>query len=149
MLIDKDNILIDPAASSTPELFELFYKNLFEKGFVKKGFYRALIEREKSFPTGLDTGNIKIAIPHTDSDMIIREGIAIAVLRNPILFGEMSAPDNSLRVNIVFLLLIKDSRAEFYRNLLNKIKNSDILHKICESNNSQVLCLLLIKSLNT
>lgn len=149
MLIDKDNIFIDPAVGSTSELFALFYKNLFEKCFVRKGFYRALTEREKSYPTGLDTGNIKIAIPHTDPNMIIREGMAVAVLKNPVSFGEMGDPDNSLRVNIVFLLLIKDRKAKFYRILLNKIKNSDILHKIYKSDNSQALCLLLIKLLNT
>ncbi len=149
MLINEDNIFIDPAVSSTSELFGLFYKNLFEKGFVRESFYGALIEREKSYPTGLDTGNIKIAIPHTDSDMIIRDGIAVAVLKNPVLFSEMGNPDNSLRVNIVFLLLIKDSRTKFYRNLLNKIKNSDILHKVYKSDNSQALCLLLIRLLST
>ncbi len=149
MLINKDNIFIDPAVNSTSELFGLFYKNLFEKCFVKEGFYRALTEREKSYPTGLDTGNIKIAIPHTDFNMILREGMAVAVLKNPVLFGEMGDPDNSLRINIVFLLLIKDRKTKFYRILLNKIKNSDILHKIYESDDSQALCLLLTKLLNT
>jgi len=149
MLVDKDNIFIDPVINNRQELFELFNKNLFEKGFVKKGFCRALIERERAYPTGLDTGNIKIAIPHTDSNMIIQEGVAVAVLKNPVSFGKMDDPDNSLGVNIVFLLFIKDSKAKFYHILLNKIKNSDILHKIYESDNSQALCLLLTKLLNT
>ncbi len=149
MLINKDNIFIDPAVSSTSELFELFYKNLFEKGFVREDFYNALVEREKSYPTGLDTGNIKIAIPHTDSNMIIREGMAVAVLKEPVSFSEMGDPASSLRVNIVFLLLIKDRKAKFYHILLNKIKNSDILHKIYKSDNKQALCLLLTKLLNT
>ncbi len=149
MLIDKDNIFIDPVIDNRQELFELFNKNLFKKGFVKKGFYRALIEREKAYPTGLNTGNIKIALPHTDTDMVTKEGIAIATVKNPVLFGEMGNPDSMIGVNIIFLLLIKDNKAKFYHNLLNKIKNSDILHKIYESDNSQALCLLLIKLLNT
>ncbi len=149
MLIYKDNIFIDPAINNRQELFDLFNKKLFKKGFVKKGFYRALIERERSYPTGLCVENINIALPHTNPDMVIRETVAVATVKSPVSFGKMGDPDSTIGVNIIFLLLIKNKKAKFYHNLLNKIKNSDILHKIYESDNSQALCLLLIKLLNT
>lgn len=149
MLIDKDNIFIDPVVNGRSELFKFLSKGLYEKGFVKKGFYEALIEREKDHPTGLDTGKIKIAIPHTDPDMILKESIVLITVNDPIIFNEMGSPNSMLGVSIIFLLLIKGGRSKFYHNLLNKIKNSDILNKIYESDNRQALCQLLIKLLNT
>jgi galactitol PTS system EIIA component len=149
MFIDKENIFINPKIRSYLELFRLFHKSLFEKGYVKKDFYRSLAEREKSYPTGLDTRPIKIAIPHTDPDMIIKEGLALAVVDTPLAFEKMGSPGSIIQVNIIFLLLIKNNKARFYQNLLNKIRNSDILQRIYKTETRQDLCLLLTELLNT
>ena len=39
-----------------------------------------MITREERFPTGLDTGNFGIAIPHTDGIHVNKPAIAIAIL---------------------------------------------------------------------
>ena len=148
-IIDSDNLFIYPEVKSREELFRLFHDDLYKRGLVKKGFYKALSEREESYPTGLDTGEYKIAVPHTDPGMVNRQGVVVAMLREPVLFGEMGAPNKSLGISIVFLLMIKDGKAGFYHNLLNKIKNSDILHKIYNTDDRQELCLLLTELLNT
>ena len=76
--------------------------------------------------------------------------MAVAIIKKPLDFTEMGSPDRRiLPVNIVFLLLLKKGKAEFYHKLLNKIKNSDILLKIYESGNRQDACQLLTRSLNT
>ena len=41
-----------------------------KKAGSKRVFTSHLPEREKLYPTGLDTGEYKIAIPHTDPDMV-------------------------------------------------------------------------------
>ena len=149
ILIEPDNMLIYPDVRSQDELFWLFYKGLYRRKTVKEGFYDALIKSERSYPTGLDTGEYKIAIPHTDTDMVSRSSVGAAILEHPMLFGEMGAPYRKAEVSIVFLLLIKEKKAGFYHNLLNKIKNSDILHRIYKTCDRQDLCLLLIKLLDT
>ena len=150
MHIDKDLIFLDPEAGSIEVLLRLMSTELEKKGCVETDFFESLIRREKKFPTGLDTGEIKIAIPHTDPDKVIIEGMAIAIIKKPLDFIEMGSPDRRiLPVNIVFLLLLKNGKAEFYHKLLNKIKNSDILLKIYESGNRQDACQLLTRSLNT
>ena len=149
ILIEPENILIQPDVSSREELFRLFYEGLYKNGTVKEGFYEALARREESYPTGLDTGEYKIAIPHTDADLVNKSSIGTAILKKPVLFGEMGAPHKNVEVSIVLLVMIKDNKAGFYHNLLNKIKNSDILHKIYNTDDRQDLCLLLIKLLNT
>ena len=150
MQIDRDLIFLNPEARSIDMLFKLMCTTLEKKGWVKDDFYIYLINRERQFPTGLDTGSIKIAIPHTGPDKVIIEGMAVAVLEKPLGFGEMGNPGTELLpVKIVFLLLLKSGRVKFYHKLLNKIKNSDILFKIYQADSRQAICQLLIKSLNT
>ncbi len=150
MHIDKNLIFLDPEAGSIEVLFKLMSVELEKKGCIEADFFESLIAREKRFPTGLDTGKIKIAIPHTDPDKVIIEGMAVAVIKKPLDFTEMGSPvKRLLPVNIIFLLLLKNRKAEFYHMLLNKIKNSDILLKIYESGNRQDACQLLIRLLNT
>ena len=149
MHINKDLIFLDPKIRSIDMLFEIMCAELEKKGWIEADFLSSLIEREERFPTGLDTGKIKIAVPHTDPEKVIIEGLAVAVIKKPLDFAEMGHPDKQLLpVNIVFLLLLKKGKAEFYHKLLNKIKNSDILLKLYESENRQDACQLLIRSLN-
>jgi len=150
MHIDKDLIFLDPKVKSIDMLFELMCAELEKRGFIGADFFKSLIERERKFPTGLDTGKIKIAIPHTDPDRVIIEGMAVAVIKKPLDFAEMGYQGKRLvPVSIVFLLLLKKGKVEFYHKLLNKIKNSDILLKIYESSSRQDACRLLTRSLNT
>ncbi len=150
MHIDKDLIFLDPKVKSIDMLFELMCAELEKRGFIGADFFKSLIERERKFPTGLDTGKIKIAIPHTDPDKVIIEGMAVAIIKKPLDFAEMGYQGKRLvPVSIVFLLLLKKGKVEFYHKLLNKIKNSDILLKIYESSSRQDACQLLTRSLNT
>ena len=149
MHIDKDLIFLNPKVKNIDMLFELMCAELEKKSWVETDFFNSLIERERKFPTGLDTGKIKIAMPHTDPDKVAIEGMAVAVIKKPIYFAAMGYPGKRLvPVNIVFLLLLKEGKVEFYHKLLNKIKNSDILLKIYESRSRQAACRLLTRSLN-
>ncbi len=150
MRIDKDLIFLDPKIRSIDMLFRMMSAELEKKGWIEADFFKSLIERERKFPSGLDTGKIKIAIPHTDPDKVIIEGMAVAVIKKPLDFAEMGYPGKRLvPVSIVFLLLLKKGKVEFYHKLLNKIKNSDILLRIYQADSRQDICQLLMKSLNT
>ena len=150
MHIDKDLIFLNPKVESINMLFELMCAELEKRGWIEADFFNSLIERERKFPTGLDTGKIKIALPHTDPDKVIIEGMAVAIIKKPLDFAEMGYQGKRLvPVSIVFLLLLKKGKVEFYHKLLNKIKNSDILLKIYESGSRQAACRLLTRSLNT
>ena len=150
MQIDEDLIFLNPEAESIDILFKLMCTALEKKGWVKDDLCICLTNRDREFPTGLDTGSIKIAIPHTGPDKVTCEGMAVAVLKKPLDFGEMgSTGPKLLPVKIVFLLLLKKGRAKFYHKLLNKIKNSDILLRIYQADSRQAICQLLMKSLNT
>ena len=83
MHIDKDLIFLDPKVQSIDMLFKLICAELEKRGWIGTDFFNSLIEREGRFPTGLNTGKIKIAVPHTDPDKVIIEGMAVAVIKSP------------------------------------------------------------------
>ena len=50
-------------------------------GFVKESFEKAVLDREKIFPTGLPTKPIGVAIPHTDAEHVNKGAMAVGILR--------------------------------------------------------------------
>ncbi len=75
-----------------------------EEGFARPGISEALIERESSYPTGIDAG-IGVAIPHADKIYTSRETVFVAILEEPVLFNQMGGGE-SVSVRIVFMLVL-------------------------------------------
>ncbi|AOT72640.1 PTS sugar transporter subunit IIA [Geosporobacter ferrireducens] len=101
------------------EVLEYIGNYLFKKGFVKESFIYALLERERVFPTGLDMGNINVAIPHTDADHVINPAIVVMVLNKPIVFETMGSIGGTVKVDVIFALAIQDPKKQL--SLLQKL----------------------------
>ena len=91
-----------------------------EKGLANDGFIEAIIDREENYPTGIES-SIGIAIPHTDSLYTNKESIIVAHLEKAVDFQPMGIPTGNVKVEVVFMLLMKDSA-----------KHIDLLSKISE-----------------
>lgn len=82
---------------------------LIEEKMAKESFKEAILEREKSYPTGLQFDGYGIALPHTDSEHVIKSQIAIMTLEKPVKFIEMASSDKEIDVKTIFMLALKDS----------------------------------------
>jgi PTS system galactitol-specific IIA component len=89
------------------QLLKQMSKVLIQKKFVKESYQDAVIEREREFPTGLPTGGIHIAIPHTDCVHVETEGFLVGVLETPVEFEIMATNNEYVNVELVFMLAIK------------------------------------------
>lgn len=78
------------------------------KGYVKETYQAAVIKREHEFPTGLPTKGVSVAIPHTDSEYVEKEGILVGVLNTPVTFEVMASDGDYVDVELVFMLAIKE-----------------------------------------
>lgn len=118
---------------------------LFDKGYVKKTFVDAVIEREKKFPTGLPMEEINVAIPHTDAEHVLKPAIAIGVLNNPVNFNNMADPESELKIDIVFVIALNDghSQPELLQELISIFQDSRILISIknCKDASSIIACI--------
>jgi PTS system galactitol-specific IIA component len=129
LLLNDELVLFDFEASDQVDLLNKMSKILYEKGYVKSSFNKAIVEREEIFPTGLPTAGVKVAIPHTDAEHVNQSVILFAKLNQPIDFKEMGNGINVLPIEMVFMLALADSnkQAGLLGNLMNIFSEEDTL----------------------
>jgi activator of the mannose operon (transcriptional antiterminator) len=129
--LDEDLIFPNIEAKSYKEVINLLGRKLCDKGYVKKGFIEAVIKREKKFPTGLNT-IIPMALPHTGAEYTVKQGFAIAILKNPVQFAEMANAKNKVPVRIVIIPVLTTQNEEniMFYELLQKCRNPQTAGKL-------------------
>ncbi|WP_239253624.1 PTS sugar transporter subunit IIA [Listeria ilorinensis] len=117
------------------ELSDLLYQT--EK--VKDSYKEAVIERERVFPTGLETEYIRVAIPHTDSIHVRKPAIAVGILEKPIDFVLMGTSDEQIAVEVIFMLAIEkaEEQLELLQALIQLIQEKDFARSIKKCLNGQ------------
>lgn len=110
-MLQPDLIGLNFHESNHLDLFRSVGKILQEKRLVTERYCESLMERESSFPTGLQTKYLNVALPHTDPDVINRPFIFVARNNQPITMLQMG--DNAETPCQHFLFLgIKDPKSQ-------------------------------------
>ncbi len=147
LYIKKNLILIKDKAKSNEEIIKKLGSLLYNQGFVKDTYIDAVLEREKVFPTGIETKVTGIAIPHTDSIHVSRSAIAIATLHTPITFEAMGYPGKVVdNVEIVMLLALKDPKKvmDVIRLIMGIFTSESTLNSLLHASNTEQLEQILI-----
>lgn len=115
-LFNKDLVFCLQAKNQT-DLFEQVASLLEERQIVTPTYRSALIEREKSFPTGLDMEFLgkdlpNVAIPHTDIVHNLTENVVVVRLDQPVTFHNMIAPDKEVQVSLLFFIINNSSSSQ-------------------------------------
>mgnify|MGYP001383663798 CR=1 FL=1 len=131
-MVDLDLIELNMEAATAEEIIQRLGELMAAKQYVKTSYINAVLEREKSLPTGLALGDFCVAIPHTDSVHVNQSTIAIACLKQAALFQSMIDPQEQLKVELVFLLAVKDpnSQVQLLKNLMAVFQNKELLLQI-------------------
>ncbi len=148
--------LLEPAATgfqlkaeTSTEVIVYLGKSLVEAGYVRDSFIDAAVAREKELPTGLPlNGSINAAIPHTDVEHVIKAGLAMATLAQPVVFQNMAVPDEVVPVQLVFLLALDKPKAqiEMLQEIAGLLQQPDIVARLIEANNFEEVKKLLAAS---
>ncbi|GEN57432.1 PTS galactitol transporter subunit IIA [Halolactibacillus alkaliphilus] len=125
---------------SKEEIIRHMAENMVEKKLVKKGYTEAVIEREKEFATGLPTGSLSVAIPHTDVKHVNKKSISIATLREPVLFGVMG-DDDTTPVKLIFMLAMDEehSQLSLLQKLMAIFQDDELLSTIHQEDNKTTI----------
>jgi len=134
-LFHKEIIVTNLKAENKEEVFRVLYKKLFDNGYVKQSFLEGIINREKTFPTGLLLNSNNVAIPHTDAEHVLKSAIAVATLSKPVIFKNMANPQEDVNVNIVFMIALNESHSqvEILQKLVELIQNKKFLFDILKA----------------
>lgn len=80
------------------EYMEDSAKRLFQNGNVTDGFLTALVEREKKYPTGLQTMSIAAALPHAEFQYVKTELLILQYLKNLYFFIRWMSQSRKLKL---------------------------------------------------
>ncbi|MCZ3622216.1 PTS sugar transporter subunit IIA [Lactobacillus mulieris] len=106
------------------EIFEEVYQKLLKLNYVKGNFLDNVIQRENTYPTGIDTSPISgelanVAIPHTEGEFVNTRLIVPIALKYPVKFNNMIDPSQELEVKFLFMILNNDPEGQ--ANILAQI----------------------------
>jgi PTS system galactitol-specific IIA component len=117
-----------------------------DRGLATEGYVDALLDREASFPTGLEipTASFDIAIPHADPEHVIEPALVLALPSEPVPFHDMNDPDDTVEARVVLLLVAGESEryATFLSNLANLFQESDFAAAVEARDPDRVLSLV-------
>lgn len=139
-LIDVDRIQVNCVVNDQFDAIALAAKPLLAQGCITEDFVEAVVERERTYPTGLPT-KIGVALPHTEAKYVLKESISIVTLKNTIVFAGMGNPKESIPVQIVFLLAINDpeKQLKILQTIITIIQNEKMLKKIKDAKEPQII----------
>lgn len=132
--LQESLILPGLEADSSDDIFEALGGELIKQGYCKESYVQALKDREVQFPTGINTGEKGVAIPHTDVSHVKKKGIAITTLKRPVSFMEMGTDDAYVKVQVVFMLAVDEKgHLELLQAILAILQDQDVLNKLIQA----------------
>lgn len=120
-VLSDELILIKPNYVTKNEIIDNLAEMMHKRGYVTDKFLLDVYKREVMGPTLI---NNHIAIPHGNSENVLKPAIAIALLKEPVAWSEDKEAD------IVFMLALKDDSKEILDGLFNVVNDDDLINKL-------------------
>ena len=132
-------------ADCAQEALDCLAELLYRQRLVRESFAEAVKARERRYSTGLAFPEMGIAIPHADAEHVIRPGLAVGILKEPVEFRHMGMPEVSVEARLIFMLAIRDEeeQPEYLANLLDVFQTEGNLTRLasCRSAEEAAGCL--------
>ncbi|KYC60124.1 MULTISPECIES: PTS sugar transporter subunit IIA [Heyndrickxia] len=143
--LEVKNIYVKRNFSSADDFFKVITSKLEKEGMIKEGYYNAITNREKTYPTGLDTGQIKVAIPHTDCKFSNKTQLIVTTLEKPVKFKRMDDPDSEVSVSVIILILFDNpnKQLKLLSEIMKIVKNQELLAEILKAKTPEEVYQLL------
>lgn len=137
--LDSRLVTIGVEAETTDDVMEIMGSGFVRLGYCKDSYIQALKDREAEFPTGIDIDGVGVAMPHTDVSHVVKAGIGIATLTEPVTFTHMATDDVPVPVTIVFMLAVDapNRHLEEIQDILAIIQDKEILKQILGAENAE------------
>lgn len=140
-LLSKDDIFLNQNFIDTDSYYQEICGHLLKEGKIDQKYLESIEEREKQFPTGLNVGNICVAIPHTDYQHSKTTQLVITTLKTPINFRQMDNPDKICPVSIVIQILFDTPKKQLVllKELMKMIQNQSFLESVKKASDKDTI----------
>ena len=148
-VLKKELVLVGMEAASAEEAMRALAKAMLAEGLVRESFVEAVLEREKTYPTGIPAKVFDIALPHTMAEHVIEPCMAVGVLKEPVEFRQMGTPDIILHPRLIFMLAISDPKEQIgqLKKIMKLLQNDALLLGIRDADNAERVVELLTPAL--
>ncbi len=145
IILNEDLIYRNIDFKTSREIETFLADQLYENGYVKEGYKKALLEREQKFPTGLPSSQPAIAIPHANADLVNKTTLAIATLKEPVKFKNMGNTKEDIPVRIVIMLVIAEphSQVKMLQKVADIVQNEELRKEFLQAETKQKLLKLI------
>ena len=139
MYFDHKIFKLNVDMKNREEILNFLSEEFLRQGMVTREFAKAITEREKTYPTGLQVGDVGIALPHADRCFVKESQIGIATLKTPVDFCEMGTEDVPVKVSIVVMLALHDAdeHIEILQKLIELFQNEKFVSGLGASRTEQ------------
>jgi PTS system galactitol-specific IIA component len=145
-LLNPQAIFIQLEARNSEEVIRTLGGKLYELGLVKDNFIEATLAREANMPTGLPLGgDINAALPHVDIEYVNKPALALATLKQPVVFHNMVEKEEEVPVRLVIMLALDKpkSQVETLQQIAGVLQRPDIVAQLMNATTpADILALL-------
>lgn len=147
--LDENLVFPNLDLKTDVEVESFLADELKKTGYVKDGYKKALLEREKEFPTGLPSSAPAVAIPHANADLVNKTTLAIATLKHNVEFKNMANIEESVSVKIVIMLVISEphSQVEMLQKIVEIVQDEELRRKITNTDSKEKLLEMINKAI--
>ncbi len=134
-LLSKGDIFLNQTFENPSSYYKRICEHLFNEQKIDSEYLESVEKREKQFPTGLKTGRICVAIPHTDYQYSKTTQLVITTLKDPVYFRRMDDPSKECAVNIIIQILFDNPKKQLLllQELMKIIQNQNFLRKVIKA----------------
>ncbi|UDM78528.1 PTS sugar transporter subunit IIA [Vagococcus fluvialis] len=132
MYFDEEVVLFQSATITQEEALTKLGNKMLEKNIVNEHFLENVLKREQTYPTGLAVNGIGIAIPHTDSEFVIKSQLGFMSLEDPVTFYEMGTLDQEVEVRLIFMLALKEAHEQLamLQQLIELFQKDEVVEQL-------------------
>lgn len=139
-LLHEEHILLNLEADDARQAIQELNQALVASNYTQDAFAEDVWQREQTYPTGLPTQPVPVAIPHADPDHVNASAVSIGVLRQPVKFAQMGT-DGSIQLEtpIVILLAVKEREKQvaLIQELMRVIQSPQLLEALLRAASPQ------------
>ena len=148
LYLNEELVFRNVQAKTDSEVLAFLASEMYKKNYVKEEYIQAIQEREKEYPTGLPSTPPGIAIPHANYEMVNKTTLAIATLKDPVLFHNMENNNERLPIQIVIMMAIGEphGQVEMLQKIVGIIQDEPLRQEMIRAGNDTELLELLKKA---
>ena len=148
LYLNEELVFRNVQAKTDSEVLAFLASEMYKKNYVKEEYIQAIQEREKEYPTGLPSTPPGIAIPHANYEMVKKTTLAIATLKDPVLFHNMENNNEQLPIQIVIMMAIGEphGQVEMLQKIVGIIQDEPLRQEMIRAGNDTELLELLKKA---